>query len=624
MLDTTLATTFTPGTNVKGDVAGANWTFLLPSRALRRIMCIGMPPASTLNTLRNIGQAVLVLCTSAHQSQQIAAMSRRYDLQHVSPLQVGRRQALPLAAGSVDMAVILGRRNVRRMHDDRTWQNEVRRVLGPHGFIYLELTGFEPARTGGALSNGSDRNSEGRSVFWLTPLLGEAHTAVPVQDDDTSDYFLRHRLYSPSINPGTLLRVKRLLKGRGAKGSAKTSSDARPDSSERSASYLRSLMRSASKSALRALERSERSLIKRRFSMRRYGVLSGPAADCALDQPPRYVCSIAREAGIDLTGYGWGLTARGGYSSRKVLFYLFDRNHEHQSSSQCPAYIVKMVRDAAFNMRLENEYRGLLALRDTSMGRRGMLPKAAFFGHHQGLAILGQAAIAGAPFRERTKMTADCAYLHAAIDFLTELGTVQADPAGIEPARAAAGLRVLLARFQDIYHLAPPEYAFMAAQIEAITTRAERFPLVFQHGDPGPWNVMVMPTGQLAFLDWEANEPRGMPLWDFFYFMNSYCVDSARALGIQDRLVGLAGQFLGESALSRLCMERTRRYCDRVGLDPRLIEPLFYTCWMHRALKESTRLAPARLQQGHYVTLLRLCIERRHGRTLARLFGDPQ
>ena len=46
MLDTTLATTFVPGTNLKGEVAGANWSFLLPSLELEQILCLGTPPAT--------------------------------------------------------------------------------------------------------------------------------------------------------------------------------------------------------------------------------------------------------------------------------------------------------------------------------------------------------------------------------------------------------------------------------------------------------------------------------------------------------------------------------------------------------------------------------------------------
>jgi hypothetical protein len=49
-----------------------------------------------------------------------------------------------------------------------------------------------------------------------------------------------------------------------------------------------------------------------------------------------------------------------------------------------------------------------------------------------------------------------------------------------------------------------------------------------------------------------------------------------------------------------------------------LIEPLFYTCWMHRALKESTRLTAGNLERGHYFSVLSACIE--HAEALLPLF----
>ena len=49
-----------------------------------------------------------------------------------------------------------------------------------------------------------------------------------------------------------------------------------------------------------------------------------------------------------------------------------------------------------------------------------------------------------------------------------------------------------------------------------------------------------------------------------------------------------------------------------------LVEPLFYTCWMHRALKESTRLTAGDLERGHYFSVLRASIKRREA--LASLF----
>jgi aminoglycoside phosphotransferase (APT) family kinase protein len=135
--------------------------------------------------------------------------------------------------------------------------------------------------------------------------------------------------------------------------------------------------------------------------------------------------------------------------------------------------------------------------------------------------------------------------------------------------------------------------------------------LVFQHGDPGTWNVLVTKNGRVAFLDWEAAEVEGMPLWDLFYFLRSYCVGAARSQGATDPLAGFRQQFLGETQLGQLVREATRHYCERTSLSAQLIEPLFYLCWMHRALKEATRLSPSKLERGHYINLLRLCIDQR-------------
>ncbi|MCE7939891.1 MAG: hypothetical protein DYG90_15195, partial [Chloroflexi bacterium CFX6] len=65
LLDTTRATDFVPGTNQRWQVTGANWTYLLPSLTLDRVLCVGQPTAATLATLRRIGGAVVVVPTLA-------------------------------------------------------------------------------------------------------------------------------------------------------------------------------------------------------------------------------------------------------------------------------------------------------------------------------------------------------------------------------------------------------------------------------------------------------------------------------------------------------------------------------------------------------------------------------
>lgn len=80
--------------------------------------------------------------------------------------------------------------------------------------------------------------------------------------------------------------------------------------------------------------------------------------------------------------------------------------------------------------------------------------------------------------------------------------------------------------------------------------------------------------------------------------------------------------FLERSALGDRLQDYTGRYCEHIGLERSLVEPLFYTCWMHRALKESTRLPASNLDSGSFITLLRLVIEQRKSTGLMRLFKN--
>jgi hypothetical protein len=455
----------------------------------------------------------------------------------------------------------------------------------------LEFGGPVDQLLDGETVNNPIRGFSAPHVFWLTPMIGEMHTAVPSRDREIIDYFFRHRLYSPSVR----LRVLN-----------------------------------------RAFSRAERFLSQHRVFnrfVRRYGALVGQSGAELAHQPPQYLRSIAQKAGVNIDNHRWGLSARGRYNTRKVLFFLFgpstavrrssEYSSEHgasQSPDTYPEYFVKMVRDPALNPRLENEYRAISLLHEKGIGDRETLPQAVFFGYHGKLAIVGQTVIDGVPFRRRTKATADCPYSHAAINWLIELGAATADRTMTTPSQVAEALGALFSQFAQIYQLAPRHHDFLAEQIAAIGRSQEHFPLVFQHGDPGTWNVMATPTGRVAFVDWEAAEPHGMPLWDLFYFMRSYCVGAARARGIRNRMEGFTQQFLAESPLSRLVIEATERYCERTGLPGHLVEPLFYTCWMHRALKEATRLPVARLEKGHYVNLLQLCIDQERAPTLRHLF----
>ncbi len=330
---------------------------------------------------------------------------------------------------------------------------------------------------------------------------------------------------------------------------------------------------------------------------------------------PGYIRAIAATAGEPLDGCRVALAAPGDYPSRKAILAVFLPDGSE------PRYIVKLARDPAFNGRLENEDRALRALAAAGIGDAATVPRASFFGHDGGLAVLAQTAIPGVPFRQVARGTHECPAARAAIAWLMELGARTADRTIAEPAQAAAALRILLNRFARLYRPSVAEHELLAEQIDAIAASRRPFPLVFQHGDPGVWNLLITPDGRPAFLDWEAAEHHGMPVWDLFYAARSVGIGVARATGTRSSLDAFAEQYLADGPMSRALADDVRRHCAQIDLDPALVGPLFFTCWMHRALKEAARLEPHRLATGRYARLLRLCLQRRDAPGLTRLCG---
>jgi thiamine kinase-like enzyme len=597
MLDTTLTMEFVPGTNIKGEVAGANWLFLLPSLELERVLCFGAVSVATLVALARVADEVVVLAEEPEAVRKIDESARRHG-----PARVRReRTTLALPDNSVALAVLA---------DTGADPAELQRVLAPNGMIY-----FEHKRNAERLAIQSAVGAAQR--YWLTPLGGEMHTAVPAQDRATKHYFLRNSLTSRSMNLGA---IKQAMRAGGAHATPAGASAPTTGPATAYAVAMRSGLKARTTRAMRttlaalfngvqgvldgAEQRVSGSALLGNMASR-YGVLAGGAPAEISEQPPRYLRELARAAGVSIDHHRWGLSARGEYSSRKVLVFLFDHANEE------PVYIVKMTRDPALNPRLENEYRALKLLEERGVGDDETLPRVAFFGHHRRLAVLGQTIVGGAPFERRSSGAVDCPHARDAIGWLTHLGARTADRRAASPLQVAEGLETLFNRFAEIYRLDPAHRQFLEAQLVSIARSREVFPLVFQHGDPGTWNVMITPAGRAAFLDWEAAEPQGMPLWDLFYFIRTYGAWSLRAAVSGDVTKGFAGQFLTDSSFRSLLVEASARYCEQTGVAAEFVEPLFYTCWMHRALKEATRLPANALDRGHYINVLRASIERR-------------
>ena len=599
MLDVTMSSTFAPGGNLRGQVPGANWVFLRPALSASRVVCVGIPPPPTLATLASFSEAVLLLPIST----AMLLRARRLQVpQNVRLWAPGQRVAMPFGDGTVDLLVMYGWRSRWRLRRDGALRTALGRALKTNALVYFEHLGaFDPLRTVDLL----DAATGGHAIqrLRLAPLHGELLSAIPADDTRMAQYFREHDL----TGRPRVVDVCRKLGARVADWLPATRA-ARPGDGtpRRHAAATRAPRRPGLGAVIRPWE------IDARFGRR--GILYGGPAALPADGPPAYIRGVASSFGIKLDGACWGFAASGTYSSRKLLFYLTEAG---APAGEAPRYVAKMVRAARFNSRLENEYRALRLLGRSGAVESGSVPCAVFFGHHAGLAIVGETLVAGEPFTRVSRGTPDCPYFEAALEWFTALAasTTAHDS---NQGEAVSTCAWLLGRFNELYHSTADEQRFLEAQMGALDDAAG-LPTVFQHGDPGTWNMLATPESKVALLDWEAAEPHGMPLWDLLYFLRSYAVGAARSGGLRNPLEGITVQLLGDTALSTRAAAAVSEYCRRVGLPPGLVEPLFYGCWVHRALKEATRLPPARVGSGHYVNLLRLLIARRDTPALGRL-----
>lgn len=569
MLEMMLNTKFAPGSNLKGDMACADWRFLLPSLDLQEVLCLGMPSMEVVSVLSTICRRLHVVSADAKETEQLGQAARQGNLSKLGVTHVASYAKLPFTEGSMDLIWIAGMDGAVNPARSPGVAAELLRLSHAEGTVYFEAFGLMDRLLVLRALRRSSEGLDARQEYWLTPHRGEMRTAVPVEDTAMVRHFFRHVLFGRSFRTRLLSRVGETLSGLGLA----------------------------------------------RLMARRRGVLlvrSGTMG--TTPQPPRYLVSLAEREGIDLTAYRFGLSATGLYNSNKVIFYL------SEGAQEKPRIVVKMTRAGEFNYRLANEAAVLTTLQQEKLVEVGSYPELLFFKTYHGQAVLAQKVIHGEPFRRRTHLTADCPFAQRAISWILRLGKASAITSAATPRQVAAGLDKLVARFETMYESSEDETQFLRSQIDRIRSCRSAFPLVFQHGDTGTWNLLVRPDGQVAFFDWENGEPHGMPLWDLFYFLRTFGTWISRQIGDQDREASFRRNFLTASPLSDLLARATGEYCTEVGLATELAEPLFYICWVHWALREAARLSTADLHDGIYVRLLRLCIRERDRLNLIQPF----
>lgn len=422
-------------------------------------------------------------------------------------------------------------------------------ALTPGGQLYLEAQSYQRAkRVAGRLQASGCRQP---FAFRLTPRDGEARSAVPADDRQLGDYFRTHHLGISSSLVSLPTRNRPAGLGR---------------------------------------------------STQRTGLLTSglEAEDRA---PAGYVTRMAQRAGVDLAGYRCGLAAHGRYSSRKVLLYLF------APGADLPTLIVKTTRAPEFNDRLRNEAEALVDIHRRGLVAEGEAPRVLFSGIEGGFLMVAESFIEGTGMRRVLARSGGAGWIDAGYEWITRLAERSAERDSPHQGDLSAAVEQIIRMADSVYALDADDRRALTRAAAGLADPSLSLPTVYLHGDAGVWNAVVTPAGQVAFLDWEAADPRGVALWDLFSFARSAALTGKR----RRRLAAQPVQLLRALGEDRVLARAVGDYCARAGVSDEAVPALFQICWLHRAVKEAARLSPSRLEGGRYINLVRAMLRSRGG-----------
>jgi hypothetical protein len=280
----------------------------------------------------------------------------------------------------------------------------------------------------------------------------------------------------------------------------------------------------------------------------------------------------------------WTLLTGGHRSLSKVVGLVL------AESSGRPRVAVKMTRVPEAVAGLARE---AATLRAIESGRAGGLPGAprVLFSEAtvDGLAI-GETAVVGTPIAALVRPGNFEEIAHDVTTWLIRLAALGPPVPARSPWERV--VEPALEEFERCF--APVLDPGMVRETRTLLRRIRELPVVCEHRDFAPWNVLRCSDGGVGVLDWESSELEGLPALDLLYMLahlDFYLHDALRSGGCVESY----RRALDPSTLTgRVGRECVARYCAEIGLDPGLILPLRVLVWILHSRSEYRRLVADR------------------------------
>jgi hypothetical protein len=300
------------------------------------------------------------------------------------------------------------------------------------------------------------------------------------------------------------------------------------------------------------------------------------------------ICTIAQKPGEEAAeGNGeaqrsdiaWVLLTGGRRSINKVV------GLGYSDSQQQPQLAVKFARNPSEDEPLEREAATLRLLGESMVELSGV-PEVLFVERRSGRVALGETAVAGQPLLHRLDHGSFPTIASQVTSWLGDL----ARGAEVQP-RAAWFERLVESPVREF------ERKFASVLDADETVRGRQIletltdlPLVCEHRDCSPWNVLHADDGSLAVVDWESSEPAGLPGLDLVYFLTYAALFVEQTMDTAGAAETYARTLDPRSTVGAVVRSCEESYCTRLGLDLEQLRPLRLLCWVVHSRSEYGQL----------------------------------
>jgi hypothetical protein len=270
-----------------------------------------------------------------------------------------------------------------------------------------------------------------------------------------------------------------------------------------------------------------------------------------------------------------------------------------------PAAVVKFARGVSGDAQLEREAEVLRRLQRDRPALTGV-PRPLALGRRLGRHALAQSAVHGKQMSLELTPETFGELAMRVTHWLVEL-------AGSEPARPQSEWwQRLVGDYLDAFERAF-EGALDSGAAEEARTLLEGLgdlPLAFEHRECAPGHVWLTDAGGIGVLDWEAAEPRGLPLCDLAFFLARAAFD-LEGSHTPGQVEETYSRLLDPStSIGRVAARCTEEYARVLQIPRDAVPRLRLLCWISHAVEyeawAGTTAGPADEGENAIATSLRL------------------